>query len=284
MRTTLNSPETPPYLWLSSSSKLEACNGGLFVSSGWGSHPSRILESYELILLRSGTLQLREEQSTFRLVPGDSLILWPRRHHAPAAPYDRDTSFYWVHFLLGTQLRTGSPGCAVIPQHTHLSEPLRLVELFYRFLDDQENGRLEPNYASSLLKLMLFEVASQAGWQAKSPSKPGNLASAAQFVITRAFREPITTAGVAARLNCNPDYLGRIYRACYGLSMTDGIHRTRMQHAKNLLLTTSLNVKEISVACGYADSDYFRRIFRRHFDMQPKQFRSLHLRQHTNAS
>jgi len=45
-----------------------------------------------------------------------------------------------------------------------------------------------------------------------------------------------------------------------------------------------LNVKEISVACGYADSDYFRRIFRRHFDMQPKQFRSLHLRQHTNAS
>ena len=284
MRATINSPEKPLYLGLSSSSELEACNGGLFVSSGWGSHPARILESYELILVRSGTLQLREEQSTFRLVSGDSLILWPHRHHSPAAPYDRDTSFYWVHFLLRRQLRASKPSCAVIPQHSHLSEPLRLVELFHRFLDDQENGRLEVNYASSLLKLMLFEVASQAGWQSKSPNKPGNLASAAQFVITRTFREPITTAEVAARLNCNADYLGRIYRACYGLSLTDGIHRTRMQHAKNLLLTTSLNVKEISVACGYADSDYFRRIFRRHFDMQPKQFRSLHLRQHTNAS
>src|SRR5215831_18820146 len=68
LRATINSPEKPLYLGLSSSSELEACNGGLFVSSGWGSHPARILESYELILLRSGTLQLREEQSTFRLV------------------------------------------------------------------------------------------------------------------------------------------------------------------------------------------------------------------------
>lgn len=281
----INSPEKLAYLGLSSSSKLRACNGGLFVSSGWGSHPSRILESFELILLRSGTLQLREEQTTFKLVPGDSLVLWPHRLHSPAAPYDRDTSFYWVHFFLRTHPGTHSPAGTVIPQHTHLSEPLRLVELFHRFLDDQENGRLEANYASSLLKLMLFEVASQAGWQAKSQNnKPRNLASAAQFVITRTFREPITTAEVASRLNCNPDYLGRTYRACYGLSLTDGIHRIRMQHAKNLLLMTSLNVKEISVACGYADPDYFRRIFRRHFDMQPKQFRSLHLRQHMNAS
>ncbi|MGA8658961.1 MAG: helix-turn-helix transcriptional regulator [Chthoniobacterales bacterium] len=284
MRETIKSSEEPSYLELSSSSKLEACNGGLFVSSGWGSHPARILDSFELILLRSGTLQLREEQSIFNLIAGDSLVLWPHRHHAPVAPYDRDTSFYWVHFFLRTQLRTNSPTGAVIPQYTHLSEPLRLVELFHRFLDDQENGWLEANYASSLLKLMLFEVASQAGWHANSQNKPRNLASVAQFVITRAFREPITTAEVAARLNCNPDYLGRTYRACYGLSLTDGIHRIRMQHAKNLLLMTSLNVKEISVACGYADPDYFRRIFRRHFDMQPKQFRSLHLRQHTNAS
>jgi AraC-like DNA-binding protein len=57
-----------------------------------------------------------------------------------------------------------------------------------------------------------------------------------------------------------------------------------MHHAKNLLLLSSLNVKEVSAACGYGNPDYFRRMFRRFFDMQPNQFRSLHPRQHTNAA
>jgi AraC-like DNA-binding protein len=57
-----------------------------------------------------------------------------------------------------------------------------------------------------------------------------------------------------------------------------------MQHAKSLLLLTSMTIKEIATHCGYENVDYFRRLFRRFFDMQPNQFRSLHLKQHTNAS
>jgi AraC-like DNA-binding protein len=38
------------------------------------------------------------------------------------------------------------------------------------------------------------------------------------------------------------------------------------------------------MACGYENPDYFRRMFRRFFDMQPNQFRLLHPQQHTNAT
>jgi len=92
------------------------------------------------------------------------------------------------------------------------------------------------------------------------------------------------TSEIARTLHCNPDYLGRVYRETFGHSLTNGIHQARMHHAKNLLLLSSLNVKEISAACGYGNPDYFRRMFRRFFDMQPNQFRSLHPRQHTNAA
>jgi YesN/AraC family two-component response regulator len=102
-------------------------------------------------------------------------------------------------------------------------------------------------------------------------------------MITKRFREPITTSVIAAGLCCNPDYLGRIYRETFGHSLTEAIHRRRMQHARNLLLLTALNVKEISSACGFETTDYFRRLFRRYHGMQPVEFRALHLRQHTNA-
>jgi AraC-like DNA-binding protein len=172
-----------------------------------------------------------------------------------------------------------------VPQVSRVPQPLRLVELLRRFLDDQENARLEPNYASVLVKLMLLEVASQVGDpQSEAPQQRRKLAAIAQTALGKRFREPITTSEIARTLHCNPDYLGRVYRETFGYSLTTGIHRVRMHHAKNLLLLSSLTVKEVSLACGYENPDYFRRMFRRFFDMQPNQFRLLHPQQHTNAT
>jgi AraC-like DNA-binding protein len=272
------------YLRLSDALRVEACNAGLFVSPAQGIHHGRVIDSYELILARTGTLVLSEETTVFALEQGDALILWPGRFHRGVAPYAPNTSFYWVHFFLrGDAPDPGVEG-SVIPQHCRLPEPLRLMELFLRFLDDQERNRLERHYASTLVRLMLLEIALQYSPHFSAASQSQNLAIQAQTLITRNFREALSTSLVARKLHCNPDYLGRVYRQTYGCNPTEGIHRARMKHAKNLLLLTSMNVNEIAVACGYEDADYFRKVFRRFFDMQPRRFRTLHARQHLNSA
>ena len=272
------------YLRLSDALEVEACNAGLFVSPAQGIHHGRVIDSYELILVRTGTLVLSEETTVFTLEQGDTLILWPGRFHRGVAPYAPNTSFYWVHFFLrGDASHSGVEG-SVIPQHCRLPEPLRLTELFLRFLDDQERKRLEKHYASTLVRLILLEIALQCDPGFAEARESQNLATQAQTLITRNFRETLSTSLIARKLHCNPDYLGRVYRQTYGCNPTEGIHRARMKHAKNLLLLTSMNVNEIAVACGYEDSDYFRKVFRRFFDMQPRRFRTLHARQHLNSA
>ncbi len=272
------------YLRLSDTLRVEACNAGLFVSPAQGIHHGRVIDSYELILARTGTLVLSEETTVFALEQGDTLILWPGRFHRGVAPYAPNTSFYWVHFFLRADaLETGVEG-PLIPQHCRLPEPLRLTELFLRFLDDQERDRLEKYYASTLVRLMLLEIALQYNPNFSAATQSQNLAIQAQTLITRNFRKALSTSLIARKLHCNPDYLGRIYRQTYGCNPTEGIHRARMKHAKNLLLLTSMNVNEIALACGYGDSDYFRKVFRRFFDMQPRRFRTLHARQHLNSA
>jgi AraC-like DNA-binding protein len=279
-------PETdckPAYLRISTETPLSAANAGLFAAPGARSHPERCIPSYELIFVRSGVLRLWEEQCQFVLPPQHALILWPGRRHGPAAPYEPQTSFYWLHFHLEEEDKSAKS--VPVPQLTQLLQPLRLVELFRRFLDDQENARLEPNYASVLVKLMLLEIGAQVGEsQRLIPQQRRKLASIAQTALGKRFREPITPSEIARMLHCNPDYLGRVYRETFGHSLTTGIHRVRMHHAKNLLLLSSLTIKEVSLACGYENPDYFRRVFRRFFDMQPNQFRLLHPQQHTNAT
>ena len=271
-------------LRLSGASKFEACNAGLFVSPAQGIHPERIIDSYELILVRTGTLVLGEETTVFALEQGDTLILWPGRVHRGVAPYASNTSFYWVHFHLESKVIDSGEEGASIPQHYRLPEPLRLTELFLRFLDDQERQRLDRDYASTLVKLMLFEIALQNSPHFSAERRSQSLATQAQRLITRNFREPLSTSLIARKLHRNPDYLGRVYRQTYGCNPTEGIHRARMKHAKNLLLLTSMNVDEIALACGYEDSDYFRKVFRRFFDMQPRRFRTLHVKQHLNSA
>jgi AraC-like DNA-binding protein len=304
-------------LVISTETRLRALNGGLFVAPGYGLHPERELTSFELIFVRSGVLRLwershapaprgtsesererartsgnegrshalapLEDERRFEIAAGQTLILWPGRRHGPSAPYETKTSFYWLHFEIDSS--PGSSG-SVVTQVAKVWRPLRLVELFRRFLDDQEDGDLETNYAGTLVKLMLLEIAlqNQPKYVNSVPPNARKLAASAQVVIGERFREPITTSQIARTLHCNPDYLGRVYRETFGHSVTTGIHQARMHHAKNLLLLSSLNVKEISCACGYENPDYFRRMFRRFFDMQPNQFRSLHPRQHTNAA
>jgi YesN/AraC family two-component response regulator len=200
------------------------------------------------------------------------------------APYAANTSFYWVHFYFESRGADSTEEGASIPQHCRLPEPLRLTELFLRFLDDQERQRLGKVYASTLVKLMLLEVALQNSPHFSAERRSQNLATQAQTLIARNFSEPLSTSLIARKLHRNPDYLGRVYRQTYGCNPTEGIHRTRMKHAKNLLLLTSMNVDEIAVACGYEDSDYFRKVFRRFFDMQPTRFRTLHVKQHLNSA
>jgi AraC-like DNA-binding protein len=270
-------------LRVSDASKLEACNAGLFVSPAHGIHAERIIDSYELILVRTGTLVLSEETKVFALKQGDTLVLWPGRFHRGAAPYALNTSFYWVHFFLGSDVCGPTVEGASIPQHCRLPEPLRLTELILRFLDDQEHNRLDKEYASTLVKLMLLEIALQHSPHFCAEERSQNLATQAQTLITHNFRQPLSTSLIARKLHRNPDYLGRVYRQTFGCNPTEGIHRARMKHAKNLLLLTSMNVDEIAVACGYEDSDYFRKVFRRFFDMQPRRFRMLHAKQHLNS-
>ncbi len=271
-------------LAVSDKSKFEPSNAGLFVSPGHGIHAERVIDSYELILVRTGTLILGEETTVFTLEQGDTLVLWPGRIHRGVAPYAANTSFYWIHFYTTMNTPASSDDGASIPQHCRLPEPLRLTELFLRFLDDQEHHRLDKVYASTLAKLMLLEIALQIRPQFIEQKQAQHLANQAQTLITRNFREPLSTSLIARKLNRNPDYLGRVYRQTYGCNPTEGIHRARMKHAKNLLLLTSMNVDEIACACGYEDTDYFRRVFRRFYDMQPRRFRTLHVKQHTNSA
>jgi len=148
---------------------VEALNAGFFVSTGSGIHATRVLDTYELLFVARGELELFEEERSFTVRENQALILWPGRKHGGLRPFPVDLSFYWLHFKLHSGEERMFNAFVQPTQLTTLSRPERMVELFRRFLDDQESGLHQPLAASHDVTLMLCELAHSA--EAENPDE-----------------------------------------------------------------------------------------------------------------
>jgi AraC-like DNA-binding protein len=250
-----------------------ALHAGLFISRGFGAHPIRVIDSYEIIFVRTGKLEMFEEDREYTVEAGQALLLWPGLKHGGSAPYASDLSFFWVHF----QVADAGPlaGNAEFPaaKLTTVWRPDVMTELFHRYLNDRESGYLN-DFAYGLYVLqMLNELNPVRGKESRA--RANKFAELADRWIRANFNMPLSTSSVASALGCNADYLGRMFRGSYGKPLTEAIHDARVNHACGLLLNATDNVDEIARECGYTDPGYFRRVFARRKGVSPSVYRKM---------
>ena len=77
----------------------------------------------------------------------------------------------------------------------------------------------------------------------------------------------------AARdLHISPSSMRRIFVMNLGASPIRYLTALRMKKAVELLVSSTLSIKEISLACGYDDEKYFSRVFRKKYGYPPSSF------------
>ena len=77
---------------------LEFVYMGLFESRGEWIHPTVTLDSYELIFVTHGRVNIRDGNNSYILEKGQMLLLDPYVEHGGIETSDEKISFYWLHF------------------------------------------------------------------------------------------------------------------------------------------------------------------------------------------
>jgi transcriptional regulator GlxA family with amidase domain len=69
--------------------------------------------------------------------------------------------------------------------------------------------------------------------------------------------------------------LKRRFKVATGSSLIERTQDLRVEEAKRLLEAGTMPVDEISVAVGYEDASFFRRLFKRRTGLTPSQYRRM---------
>ena len=97
--------------------------------------------------------------------------------------------------------------------------------------------------------------------------------SKAKTYMEENYQRDISLDDVSREVDVSPYYFSKLFKEEAGENYIEYLTRLRMDHAKQLLKDRSLSIKEISLESGYADPNYFSRIFKKHTGMTPREWR-----------
>ncbi|MHC4927223.1 MAG: helix-turn-helix domain-containing protein [Planctomycetota bacterium] len=105
-------------------------------------------------------------------------------------------------------------------------------------------------------------------------AQPDSRITAAIEFMRYNYAEPLTLAAIAYAAGLSPSRLGHVFVEQTGTTVFNYLNTIRIDHAKRLLKTTDANCTQIAYTTGYNSPAYFTRVFKKHTDQTPNQYRS----------
>ena len=97
-----------------------------------------------------------------------------------------------------------------------------------------------------------------------------------QKVITKIDSDltaDLSLTALAKYINVNASYLSGLFKKETGTTLTEYVNKKRVEHGILLLNSTTLQIQTIAQYCGIPDVNYFTKLFKKHYNKTPKDYR-----------
>ncbi|MDU1025723.1 MAG: helix-turn-helix domain-containing protein, partial [Leclercia adecarboxylata] len=132
--------------------------------------------------------------------------------------------------------------------------------------DEQETARL-------VVLSLLSHCRDLLGSDIHTASHSRALFEAIRTYIEEHHASALTRESVAQAFYISPNYLSHLFQKTGSVGFNEYLTKTRLEHARQLLKGYDLKIKEIATHCGFTDSNYFCRLFRKHTERSPSEYR-----------
>jgi AraC-like DNA-binding protein len=149
-----------------------------------------------------------------------------------------------VHLLQSLNLMSRQPGASNTREAALLTEALLILS---RNILEQDNPDLQSKAQRTFLNVKQY--------------------------VAENCSQPVNRDSIAADMNLNPGYLSRLFKRFTGESFNAFLTDLRMNRAAQLLKMPVITIDDVSRQCGYSDTGYFIKLFKRHYGTTPGRYK-----------
>jgi AraC family cel operon transcriptional repressor len=244
---------------------------------------------YELFIVTKGSLIHRINGKKEVLNEGSLVFIRPEDEHYyekdgekqcelinlafPQKAIDELFSYLGEGFDSGKLIRAIDPPFVLL-SHTEksiVSEKLENLNILPRKNKSEIKTRLR------ILLLELFTKYFQTNDSARAVQMPGWL----DYLMEEMKKKENFSSGLPALQklsNKSQEHLCRVFKKYLKLTPTEYINELRLNYAANLLTNSDVQIIEISGESGFENLSHFYHLFKKKFNMSPREFRMVHHR------
>lgn len=226
------------------------------------------------VLKGKGTLFL--EGKTYDIEENQCFILPPYVPVSYTPSVDDPWSYMWITFdgslvlsyLSAMKVSTNNP--------VHVFKNEKMYDEVCQFL---QNGPYDNLFIPLSFLLKIFGIIMEEKglvFEVKYNNKSEFIKKITESISLNYSNPEFKVRDIANYINISHSYMCKIFSEQNKCSVSQFLINTRMNKATDLLRTTSLPVKEIAFAVGYANEVHFFKSFNKHFGMSPGAFRKSH--------
>lgn len=221
-----------------------------------------------------GTVLLNKE--VYEVSAGQAFIIFPNEVSFYKADENEPWEYTWIGFhglkadLFFERLNITSTSNPVISFET---EPLIFKEL-------REINAIFPHdevKLLGLLYLMFYDLLKKHTYSCitKYDASETQVSYADQTIdfINNNYYKKISIDDIASQIGLNKSYLGSLFKSTFNISIKAYILDLQIKKACQLLTETEMSIYEVAQAVGYDDPLQFSKIFKKHINHSPTEYR-----------
>ena len=239
---------------------------------------------FELYFVEQGTATILIGGGAYELGESDFLLIPPRTFHSTRYPNMRcvrSVVYFRPQDISRRALSLFPDPDAFLsrPQIFHISRDYQpqFLELLSRLTredrqSDPPAGALMYFYLQELFLLLsrYGEVRQELPLDITVTNE--QVLAAARFINLN-YMHQISASDIAAASGFSPNYLSKKFRQAAGISTHEYLVQIRLQHAALALASAEDSITQISLSCGFSDSNYFKDVFKKYFGQTPRDYR-----------
>ncbi|MBE5977316.1 MAG: AraC family transcriptional regulator [Paenibacillaceae bacterium] len=222
-----------------------------------------------------GLGMFESEGQTTILSPGDAFfITFPDRSRYYLAE-NNSWKYFYIHFdgemgqyfFQRIQAMTGKT--FTIPNTS------QAILLFLEEFQAVKSGKKYGRYDSGIFLYQFLTILMRELETPIKSVKNACVEDAAKWMQTN-YKYQMGLSQMCRELDVSLPHLTRQFHLQTGLSPIKYLTSLRLEHALSLLLNTSMGLEAIATECGYSNSNYFSKVFRKNMGVSPAQYRDRH--------